>query len=198
MHQNISRLLTFLVTVLPLLAAQAAPYPLDSLSADELQVVQQVLESEGKTDKSSRFSLVHLAPPEKQAVLAGDENLPRLAFASIRHEREMYEAIIDVDAASLVSWEKIENVQPAFLDSEWVMSQQIVRKDEGFQAALARRGLEGRRAVFCFPAFPGNFDRPMDEGNQRLGMVGCYATGEKGMAHCWKRWIGVGECQSQH
>ena len=99
----------------------------------------------------------------------------------VRHQRQVYEGIVDLQAASLDSWQKIEGVQPALLDSEWVLSQQIVRKDEAFQAALARRGLEGRRAVFCFPAFPGNFDRPMDQSGQRLGMVSCYATGQKGL-----------------
>ncbi|UCG71271.1 MAG: hypothetical protein JSV45_08295 [Chromatiales bacterium] len=159
-------------------------HPLDSLTRTEFETVTRVLTEAGRIDETSRFALVHLAAPDKKQVLVWrpGEELGRRAFASIRHDRQMYEAVVDLDKDKVVSWELIEGVQPALLDSEWVLSQQILRKDPAWQAALARRGLGGRRAVFCFPAFPGNFDRDWDQGNRRLGMVSCYATGsDKGL-----------------
>lgn len=164
--------------------AAEPPHPLDSLTATELETVTRVLTEAGRIDKTSRFATVHLATPDKTKVLEWQpgEDLERRAFASVRQNREMYEAVVDLDDEQLVSWDLIEGVQPALLDSEWVLSQQILRKDANWQAALDRRRLGGRRAAFCFPAFPGNFDRNWDQGNRRLGMVSCYATGsDKGL-----------------
>ena len=165
-------------------AEAAGAHPLDNLTEAELETVTRILTEAGRIDDGSRFALVNLAPPDKKKVLEwkpGD-SFARLAFASIRHDRKMHEAIIDLTNGKLLSWKQIEGVQPGLLDSEWLLSQQILRKDPAWLAALKKRGLDSPRDVFCFPAFPGNFDREWDRENRRLGMMTCYATGsDKGL-----------------
>ena len=157
----------------------ADPYPLDGLTAAEYETVGAVLKESGKLDDRSALVLVNLDEPDKQQVLAwkpGDE-VPRRALATIRHQRQLIEAIVDIGRRKLVSWTPIEGAQPALLESEWLLSQQVVRADPSWQQAMQRRGIEDFKKVFCFPIFPGNFGLPMDQGNRRLGMVSCYEAG---------------------
>ncbi|MDJ0926490.1 MAG: hypothetical protein QNJ73_02475 [Gammaproteobacteria bacterium] len=154
-------------------------HPLDSLTVAEYETVTRVLGTAGKIDKSSRFALVNLAQPEKESVLRWQpsDGIARQAFVAVRHQRQMYEGIVDLAAEKLLSWERVEGVQPALFDDEFVLSQTIVRRDPAWQEAIAKRGIENLKDVFCYPAFPGNFDRDWDVGNQRLGMIACYHTG---------------------
>ncbi|MGI9308881.1 MAG: hypothetical protein ACR2P6_06450 [Gammaproteobacteria bacterium] len=156
-------------------------HPLDALTPAEFETVVSVLQDAGKTDQTSQFALVNLAEPDKQKMLqwqAGDA-LHRQAFVAVRHERAMYEGVVDLTDRKLLSWQIIEGVQPQLFDTEWVLSQVIVRTNKDWQAAIAKRGIDNFKTVFCFPVFPGNFDLPRDQKNQRLGMVGCYETGSK-------------------
>jgi len=151
------------------------------LTGAEYETVAEVLSESGRIDDSSQFALVNLAEPDKQEVLAWQPGDPvnRRAFVAVRHDRQLYEAIVDIGQRKLVSWELIEGAQPTLLDSEFLLSQQIVRSDKSWQAAVERRGIENYKTVFCFPAFPGYFGLPRDKENRRLGMVSCYDTGSE-------------------
>jgi primary-amine oxidase len=161
--------------------APGAPSPHDGLSIAEYETVAAVLESSGKLADDRRYATVNLAEPDKPEALAwrpGDA-VKRRAFVAIRQERELYEGIVDLGERKLVSWEKIDGAQPALLDSEFMLAQIIVRKDEAWVEAIKKRGIDNVKTVFCFPAFPGNFGLPRDEKNDRLGMVSCYDTGSE-------------------
>jgi len=155
--------------------------PLDGLTAVEYETVAEVLGESGRVDGSSRFALVNLAEPDKQQVMAWKPGDPvrRRAFVAVRHERQLFEAIVDIGERKLVSWELIEGAQPPLLGSEWLLSQQIIRSDTTWQEAVRRRGIENFKTVFCFPAFPGNFSLPRDEENNRIAMVSCYDSGSE-------------------
>jgi primary-amine oxidase len=157
------------------------PSPLDGLTAAEYQIVSEVLQEAAKTDKNSRFALVQLAEPDKRDVLARESADPvsRHAFVAVRHERELFEGIVDIGERRLVSWELIAGAQPALLDSEWLLSQKIVRADKAWQDAVRRRGIDNPKTVFCFPMFPGNFGLALDAGNRRLAMISCYDAGSE-------------------
>ena len=173
--------------LLLLMAAHALPghasdmHPLDGLSDTEYLAVSEILRTSGKTDDSSRFALVNLDEPEKQSVLdwqPGDKT-NRRALVAVWHERALYEGVVDITARKVVSWKHKENAQPALMDTEWVLSQVIVRSSDQWKAAISKRGIENFKAVFCFPVFPGNFERDMDKNNDRLGVVSCYDTGSE-------------------
>ena len=139
--------------------AFAASHPLDPLSAGEIRAAVDALWKAGRVDKTSRFAIVKLAEPDKQTVLAwtpGDP-LPRRAFAAVRHERKLFETVIDIDRKSIDSWQQIADAQPAQIADEWMLSQQIVRKDEGFRAAVRERGIKDLKSLVCVPSLPGYF-----------------------------------------
>jgi primary-amine oxidase len=179
MTRAVPWLAAFIVALGTITAAADTPYPLDGLSVAEYEAVNAVLEASGKVSEDSHLITVNLAEPDKQRVLAfkpGDE-LPRRALVTLRQARELIEAVVDIGTRKLVSWSVIRDAQPALLDSEWLMSQQLVRADPGWQQAIRKRGIDDLKTVFCFPIFPGNFGSPRDDGNRRLGMISCYQGG---------------------
>jgi primary-amine oxidase len=179
LHRALLWLAVLIVAIRAIVAGADNPHPLDGLTVAEYEIVSAVLAASGKVTDESHLVLVNLAEPDKQQVLAwkpGD-NLPRRALVTIRHQRQLIEALVDIGERTLVSWTAIEGAQPALLGSEWLLSQQLVRADPSWQQAIKRRGIEELKSVFCFPIFPGNFGGPRDQGNQRLGMVSCYQGG---------------------
>ncbi|MGI9342637.1 MAG: hypothetical protein ACR2QV_07285 [Gammaproteobacteria bacterium] len=166
--------------------AFAASHPLDPLSTSEIRAAVDALWKAGRVDKTSRFAIVRLAEPDKRAVLAwkpGDP-LPRRAFAAVRHERKLFETVIDIDGKSIETWQQIADAQPAQIADEWMLSQQIVRKDEGFQAAARERGIKDLKSLVCVPSLPGYFGKNEDPA-RRLGRITCYDG--RGDRNLWGR-----------
>jgi Cu2+-containing amine oxidase len=88
LHGIVQGLLALMLAI-PGFAADT--YPLDGLSAAELETAVEVLRQSGRVDDTSRFSIIRLAEPDKATVLRwndGDSS-PRRAFAVIRHEERV-------------------------------------------------------------------------------------------------------------
>lgn len=152
--------------------------PLDGLKPAELEILSDILASSDKIASDARYVTVVVAEPPKETVLARKADTPiiRKAFVVLRQNRELYEAVVNLNSREIETWELQEDAQPVLLDSEFGMSQIIVRKDQRWIEALARRGANDPKSVFCFPVFPGYFDLPRDNENRRLGMVSCFET----------------------
>lgn len=161
----------------------AAGHPLDPLSESEIRAAVDVLSQAGRVDATSRFAVLKLAEPVKRAILEwqpGDK-IPRRAFAAVRHDRKLYETVIDLDSKQVVSWQAVEGAQPAQLADEWVLAQQIVRKDQAWLEAVRRRGVDDPKSLVCPPDLPGYFGSGEDAA-RRLGKVTCYdASGERNL-----------------
>jgi primary-amine oxidase len=164
----------------------AANHPLDPLDQKEILAAVDALWKAGRVNKDSRFSIVKLAEPDKQAVLAWEPGtrVPRRAFAAIRHERKLYEAVIDIGGKEVLSWEQIEDAQPAQIADEWLLSQQIVRQDQAWRAAIRKRGIKDPKSLLCVPSLPGYFG-PEEDRSRRLGKVACYDG--RGDGNLWGR-----------
>ena len=178
-QQFLQRLL-FVLALASLHAAYAA-HPLDGLIEAEYTSIAEILKAENKIDGESRLALVNLLEPDKHTVLnwqAGDKTA-RQALVVVRKNKQVFEAVVDIQKRRLVSWTHIKNAQPALLDEEWMLSQVIVRSDANWVEAIKKRGIDNPKQVFCFPSFGGYFDTTRDKENRRLGMVACYDTGSE-------------------
>ena len=135
------------------IAPALSSHPLDGLTGEEYAIIADVLDASGKTNKSTQFVTVALADPDKASVLTWQEGdaFDRRGLAVIRQDRKLYEAIINITNGTLESWDEQEGAQPILLDNEWVLSQVLPRQNEEWIAALARRGIDNPRNVFCFP-----------------------------------------------
>lgn len=118
----------------------ARRHPLDPLDANEMRVAQGLLRTTGLLNADRRVILLDLHEPPKADVLHGTP-VPREAFAVLYDARHNAtgEAVLDVDARALRSWHIVTGVQPALDIDDATLADSIVRADDRWRAALARR-----------------------------------------------------------
>ncbi len=157
-------------------SANAAKHPLDPLSASEIDLVRTILVDAEHTDDSSRFVYVALHPADKQKVWTWEHgrDFERLATVTVRHAGATFKGIVDLVQEKVRYWAEIPGVQPGMLlTEEWQLAQVVVRRDERWQTAVRRRGIDDITKVVCTPLAIGYFG-PTDGAKQRLFKVVCY------------------------
>ena len=148
--------------------SSAPPHPMDSLDADEMRVAQTVLRTNGLLSDGRRITLLDVNEPSKADVLSG-RAVSRAAFAVIYDatRNATGEAIVDVSTRRLRSWRLVPLVQPALDGVDASLTDSIVRADEGWRAALARRGIDPSSGVTVFAWSAGQFGSE-DSAHHRL------------------------------
>ena len=176
-----------------LVAASGGPrrlsaHPLDALSTAEIGAAISVLRAAGHADAATRFPLITLAEPDKEAVVAWQpgQNFARKVFVVARQQRTVYEGLVDLAAGKLERWEAVPNVQPAISLDELREAQKITIADPEWRAAMQRRGYgpidPGK--LFCAPMPAGSRNDPAETG-RRLLRVACFDSA--GTTTVWSR-----------
>ena len=152
-------------------SAPSILHPLEPLTAEEITAAVTILRTERKLGEHVRFASVSLHEPPKDIVLnfkAGDA-LRREAFVKLLDNSDgaTYEAIVDVTAGNVASWQHIPGVQPSIMLNEFFACEQAVKNHPEFQAALAKRGVTDMSMVMVDPWSAGNYGAP-DEQTKRL------------------------------
>jgi primary-amine oxidase len=159
-------------------AIAASRHPLDPLSKEEIATAVQVLKSSGKVNERSRFPIIVLHEPPKVEVLKFRTGTPprREAFACVyeRDGNKTFEAIIDLDNKSLLSWKEIPGAQPTMLVEDYMLIQSIVRSDSRWQEAIKKRGITDFQGVQLDPWSAGNFGFPEEQGIRIFRAVAYY------------------------
>ena len=87
------------------------------------------------------------------------EAFSRHAFAVVLTDGRIGEAAINLDARTLSAWNVIENRQAAITIDEIVAVGDILKSDERWRAAMAKRGITDFANILCFPFSTGpSFD----------------------------------------
>lgn len=130
------------------LAAQTTAqtlHPLDPLTSDEIKAAAGVITALPQFPGGSLFSTIVLKEPLKKEVLNHKPGAPvsRQAFAVVldRKGNRTFEAVVDVKAVRLVSWEQIKGVQPLVMESEFGELPDIVKADSRWREAMRKRGI---------------------------------------------------------
>jgi primary-amine oxidase len=154
-----------------------AAHPLDPLSREEVAAAISMLRDVGNIDATTRFALIDLDEPSKADVLAWKqgEHFVRKAFIVARHDRTVYEGIVDLGARKVERWDAIPNVQSAILFEELDDAGRITRANPAWQAAMRTRGYTEFKNMFCAPISAGYFADPAEQG-RRLIRVTCFDT----------------------
>jgi primary-amine oxidase len=130
-------------------------HPLEPLTAEELSAAVSILRTERRLSERVRFVSVVLHEPVKDVVLAFKEGdrVPREAFVRLLDNTDgaAYEAIVDVSAGKVTSWQHIPGVQPSIMLDEFFECEQLLKRDPQFQAAMARRGITDMDMVMVDP-----------------------------------------------
>lgn len=121
-------------------------HPLEPLSTSEIGQVSAILRRDLSLGSTSRFVFIETFDPPKADVVAwqpGDD-WDRQGFALIREtaEHKTYEAVVSLSGDRVVSYEHIEGVQPPITVEEFDLSEDLVRKDPRWQAAMRLRGVD--------------------------------------------------------
>lgn len=154
--------------------AQSPKHPLDGLTAQEIWNAYEVLQASGKVDAKTRYPSVQLKEPPKAEVLAWKPGQPmrREALFMVKHGPQTFEAVVDVNSKTLLSWTEIKGVQPPFFDEEDEATDDGVKQNAEVQAALKRRGISDLNSVGCI-GVAGYFGAPEEKG-RRLFRVECF------------------------
>ena len=155
-------------------AAAAVDHPLDPLSHDEIWRALVLLRDAGHMDKETKFSQLALQEPAKRDVLAwrpGDP-MPRMAYALLRKDADSFEAVVDLTADEVVSWEPLEGVEPNWHGGEYDSLTDKVLEHPDFIAGLEARGISDLTFIDCGAGPRGYFGAEEEQG-RRIGHVSC-------------------------
>lgn len=158
-----------------LLAGGALAHPLDGLTGEEYQKINQILKESGTVTEETLFPLIELKEPPKAEVLAWNEGdaLDRKATVQFTTEDGFSEAVVNITQGVVESNAAITGSgQPMVLFAEFIGALEGALGHPDMAEALSARGLTPEDA-FCLPLTAGNFLTPEFDGS-RLMKVPCY------------------------
>src|SRR5579862_2177043 len=159
----------------PLANAQSANHPMDGLTASEIWTAYETLQVSHKVDANTRFPMVQLHEPSKEEVLAWKpgQAMRREAFLVVRQGAQMFEAVVDVNGKTLVSWTEMKGVQPNVPHEEEFEMSDSVKENLEVQKALKVRNIADPWNVGCGGVPQGYFNSGEEQG-RRLFRVVCF------------------------
>jgi primary-amine oxidase len=152
-------------------------HPLAPLSADEIAGVRKTLEAGGVLRGATRFSYLGLAEPAKAAVARYERDgspVPRTARALLLDlESGAAEDVrVNLTDRTVTARTPIDPAhgQVPLLDEEHEVVREIMAADEGWRAALRRRGIDDPAQVYVAALSAGRFESIAD-GDRRMVRV---------------------------
>jgi primary-amine oxidase len=171
-------------------------HPLDPLSKAEVTLASDILRSAKNLGKDIRFTHVQLEEPAKADVLgwAPGATLARRAAATLFDSKTGVTHLATVDLASETVTKWVEHPtrvhpygQPPVTIEEVFKVGDIVKADEGWRAAMARRGLSDAEIelVQVDPFSAGYFNREVEKGRRLVSAVSYWRRDarDNGYAH---------------
>eukprot|EP00755_Sulcionema_specki_P017851 Sspe_Gene.11448::Locus_3871_Transcript_1_1_Confidence_1.000_Length_2095::g.11448::m.11448/K00276/AOC3, AOC2, tynA; primary-amine oxidase len=169
-------------------------YPLDPLTAEEFEVVGDLLRREGEKRgaKDLLFSSVELAEidksqlydAEKDEFLRDAPSVPRVALATlyIRETRRAAVATVSLTERAVLDWvEQKPGTQPNIHFDEFMVAEELVQQSPAFKEALTKRGVTDMSRVVAEPWSAGHFGIPQEEGRRIIrAQVWIRSPGVKG------------------
>src|SRR5215211_2924256 len=152
----------------PSRSAPSVAHPLDPLDRGEIAAAVKIIQANDRFPRGALFPIVVLKEPPKDEVLAYQQGavFRREAFAVVydRATNKTFEAVADLRAASVSSWEGMRGVQPGFLVEELSSAPAIVKADPRWQEAMRRRGFADFSRVHVDGWAPGTVGLTTAEG----------------------------------
>lgn len=147
-------------------------HPLESLTASEIKAAVAVIRKEKTLSDAASFPNISLQEPSKSEVLEFTPGRPfkREAFVVVleRNLNKTYEAVVDLKALKLNSWKDVSGVQPALLDEEYELMEELVKADPRWQEAMKKRGITNFDEIKVDGWAPGNLSEQENQEGVRL------------------------------
>jgi primary-amine oxidase len=152
-------------------------HPLDPLSADEFTAGRELLAEHGLLGPHTRFAYFGLEEEPKDAVLAHRPGAP--PARSLRAllidvvSGELSDVVVSLTDRAITSHRPLDPAvdgQVPILEQDFVRAEEIVHADEGWRAAMAKRGLTDVSKLRACPLTAGSYGFE-DEQNRRMVRV---------------------------
>jgi len=155
-----------------------ANHPLDPLAPNEIEAAARLTRAAmAELGDKLRFDIIELCEPAKAAVrqfTPGDE-IGRLARVTIFQVGAIgvWRLIVSLTDEQVLSSAHLPNARPMIQAEEFLAIEALVKKDPGFIAACAKRGITDLDMVCVDPWSAGNFGRA-DEQGMHLSHAFCW------------------------
>jgi primary-amine oxidase len=162
-----------------------ATHPLDRLSAEEIARNRSILDAAGLVGPTTRFPLVMLVEPGKQAVLSWREGdpVPRRVRTVLldRSTGDVSEVVTSLGDGTVSSRRRVDVAtegQPPIMAEEFELVEKILWADDGWCAAMRRRGLDDPRRIRISALSAGSFDLPGESGRRLVRCLSFLQLGD--------------------
>ncbi|MEM7292471.1 MAG: primary-amine oxidase [Pseudomonadota bacterium] len=150
----------------------SATHPLDPLTVEELHRAVAVTRAQYSKGGRILFEQVRLVEPEKSVVRSfkSGDDFERIALA-VFHDRDsgaVYEALVDLRRAELISLTPIPNAQTCVSAVECEEMSELVKQNSEFLAALHLRGIEDVNQVSVEMLCMANFANDSEQDRRLL------------------------------
>lgn len=172
------------------MGGQASAHPLARLSAAEIIAARSLIEKAGLLTSTTRFALLALEEPPKDVVLKyrpGDQ-IDRqvravLLDVATGQSSSVVASLTRGEVDSVVDLDPAVDGQPPIMLEEFIAVDEIVKADEDWRSAMARRGITDFDLVRPCPLSAGDFDIPGERGRRLLRVLSFLAN--RAEDHCW-------------
>ena len=153
------------------------PHPLDRLTSEEIERNRAIILDAGHVTDDTLFALVSLVEPAKQDVAAGAPVDRRVRSTLIEHgSGEQTEVLVSLTEGRVLLGRVLdvttEGQAPITL-TEYEASEQMIRSDARWRAAVEKRGITDIETVRICALSAGVFDIPGEAG-RRLVQGSCF------------------------
>jgi primary-amine oxidase len=152
-----------------------ADHPLDPVSAAEYRAGREILAAAGLLGEPARFAYYGLDEPHKDDVLSGQAQDRRLrAFLIDVSSGESSDVVVSLTGHAVVSRRVLDpriDGQVPILDQDFAVTEEVVRADPDWRAAMARRGLTDVAKIRLCPLTAGSSEEPDEDGRRMVRVL---------------------------
>jgi primary-amine oxidase len=166
-------------------ATTTPTHPLAMTRGTEVDRVREVLAAAGLLTETVRFAFFAPEEPPKAQVLAHADGAPvdrrfRAVLLDLATGRS-WDTVVSATSGEVVSSRELDppvDGQPPIIDAEFELIEDILNADEGWTAALGKRGIEPA-SVRAVPLSAGVYDHPEEVGRRIVRSFGFQQDHEK-------------------
>jgi primary-amine oxidase len=127
------------------------PHPLNPLTEQEINTAVTIVKEQKKLSETAIFPIIALQEPDKKAVLnfTSGKSFIRQVFLQV-YEIELnktFTGIVNLNTKNLTSWQEIPHGQPAILNPDYAIANEVVKSDLRWQIAMQKRGIKDFKNV---------------------------------------------------
>lgn len=158
-------------------------HPLDPLSANEISKAVSIIRRDAGLDSTAWFETITLEEPRLSFFDPNSDTqvVPRRAYVCCYEpaSNRTLNGIVNLNSDEIESWQHIEGAQARIVPDEFSMGDILVKQDNKFVEALAKRGITDLDSVLVETWAAGNFGFTEEQG-ERIAYCHCWVCNDAG------------------